>query len=156
MKKNKTHFIHIFGYGLIVLWITMLIVALVFSVIDFASGYGGFADFLDLTFYITLFGIPISALLALLIGGSIWLILRKSNLSNSVKACLAGGLSSAFPVAIILALEFNFGYSPITSLRSWIIPLCLAVLGFWCGWLGERLARRHVKVDPKSISKTFE
>jgi len=62
----------------------------------------------------------------------------------------AGGVSGATPTLIFYVTA---GIRDVGLLRTTIL---LFVLGVWCGWLRERLARRHVKVDPKTVAEAFE
>jgi len=158
MQENKTHFIHIFGYGLIALWIMALVIfPIIIFAVDSFNIYSNLNSGLEYLFYASIYFIPFAALIALIVGGIAWLILRGSSLSNMIKSIIAGGMSSSLPVVL------GFGYIVITEnepipkdIYVWLFIALLCSVGGVCGWLGERLARRHIKYDPNSIPKTFE
>ena len=99
---------------------------------------------------LTFIALPIAALLTLIIAGTIWLTLSNARLTNRQKAILAGGMTGALP-ALVFSLSsgsFNSGL--------FVVTILLSILGMWCGWIGEWLARRHVKMDKKAALRTFE
>ena len=99
---------------------------------------------------LTFIAVPIAALLTLIIAGTIWLTLSNAMLTNRQKAIFAGGMTGALPALVFFLSSgsFNSGF--------FVITILLSILGMWCGCLGEWLARRHIKVDPKTVAKTFE
>ena len=99
---------------------------------------------------LTFIALPIAALLTLIIAGTIWLTLSNAMLTNRQKAILAGGMTGALPALVFFLSSGSFNSG------LFVVTILLSILGMWCGWLGEWLARRHVKVDPETVSKTFE
>jgi len=94
--------------------------------------------------------LPIAALLTLIIAGTIWVTLSNAMLTNRQKSIFVGGVTGALPALVFFLSSRSY------STDMFIFTTLLLMLGMWCGWLGEWLARRHIKVDPKTVSKTFE
>ena len=147
---NKTHFGHIYGYGLVVLWVTTCLLVVATMISEATQISQGFTVMSYTIGILTFIALPIAALLTLIIAGTIWLTLSNARLTNRQKAILAGGMTGALP-ALVFSLSsgsFNSGL--------FVVTILFFMLGMWCGWLGEWLARRHVKVDTETVSKTFE
>ena len=90
------------------------------------------------TLLVTPFYMSVVSIVCLVIGGASWKILTKLNLNISLKATLAGGFSGSLFIAAFNMPEITGGSSgAITTIAS------LFLLGAWCGWAGERLARRY-------------
>ncbi len=151
VETNKTHFGHVYGYGLVVLWVTTMLWTAIATLIStpFDIGMAVQTSFLTLVI-LTIFALPIAALITVIVGGIIWAAISSSTLPNNLKAMFAGGVSGATPTLIFYVTA---GIRDVGLLRTTIL---LFVLGVWCGWLRERLARRHVKVDPKTVAEAFE
>jgi len=148
---NKTHFGHIYGYGLVVLWVTTCLLTVVSTTISEAPQISQAFAIMPYTIGIlTFIALPIAALLTLIIAGTIWLTLSNAMLTNRQKAILAGGMTGALPALVFFLSSGSFNSG------LFVVTILLSILGMWCGWIGEWLARRHVRVDSESISKTFE
>ena len=148
MPKRDTHPAHIFGYAIIIYWITDY---LVFSLLGFMHFGQSFLFEQSLSAIFDVFYIYI-AILALFIGGGIWFATRiLSQMSNHMRAIICGGAVGVTLFAIRTYAISNF-LSTMSLYRPFLlIPICLLSAS-----LGERLARRHVKINPKTVSKTFE
>jgi len=93
----------------------------------------------------TVIGIPFAAIYALVIDGTIWKLLRKGRFSHSFNSIIAAGMSAAIPTLFTEAYQLLKINSPLYLGSFDLIPIGFVIfLAAWCGWLGERLARRHV------------
>ena len=148
---NKTHFGHIYGYGLVVLWVTTCLLTVVSTTISEAPQISQAFAIMPYTIGIlTFIALPIAALLTLIIAGTIWLTLSNAMLTNRQKAILAGGMTGALPALVFFLSSGSFNSG------LFVVTILLSILGMWCGWIGEWLARRHVRVDPETVAETFE
>ena len=148
---NKTHFGYIYGYGLLILWMTTCLLTVVATMISETAQISQAFAIMPYTIGIlTFIALPIAAILTLIIAGTIWLALLNTMLTNRQKAIFAGGVTGALPALLIYLM------GDITNIVGLLYVIVLFILGMWCGWIGEWLARRHIKVDPKTVSKTFE
>ena len=148
MPKRDTHPGHIFGYAIIIYWITD---NLVFSLLWFMH-FGQSSLFeQSLSAIFDVFYIYI-AILALFICGGTWFATRTlSQMSNHMCAIICGGA-----VGVTLFAIQTYTISDFLSVMSLYRPFLLIPICLLSASLGERLARRHVKLDPKSTPKTFE
>jgi len=150
MTRQNTHPIHIFGYGLLLLWISLFLLRIVIT--QTISGDGVLELIPTLVghfIFATIILIPI-AIVILIISGVLWRIFQRSSLSNGFKATLCAGVSG---LVLNILPYASYDLSPIAFLP---LSMFLILLFLFCGWFGERLARRHVKMDPNSIPETFE
>ena len=148
---NKTHFGHIYGYGLVVLWVTTCLLTVVSTTISQAPQISQAFAIMPYTIGIlTFIALPFAALLTLIIAGTIWLTLSNARLTNRQKAIFAGGMTGALPALVFFLSSGSF------NLGLFVVTISLSILGMWCGWIGEWLARRHVRVNPETVAETFE
>jgi len=152
MQNHDTRFIHIYGYGLVVLWLTFWILAFIWQIITqfpdirLSLGYS-----LLSVLYLSLFAMPVAAIITLLISGTVWLPLKRAPLNNSMRAMIAGGLSGS-----LIILPFTIADLSNNQFNSLYLFISLFLLGAWSGWVGERWARRHVKINPESVANAFD
>ena len=99
---------------------------------------------------LTFIALPFAALLTLIIAGTIWLTLSNARLTNRQKAIFAGGMTGVLPALVFFLSSGSF------NLGLFVVTISLSILGMWCGWIGEWLARRHVRVNPETVAETFE
>ena len=147
---NKTHFGYIYGYGLLILWMTTCLLVVATMISEATQISQGFTVMSYTIGILTFIALPIAALLTLIIAGTIWLTLSNAMLTNRQKAILAGGMTGALPALVFFLSSGSFNSG------LFVVTILLSILGMWCGWLGEWLARRHVKVDPETVAETFE
>lgn len=148
---NKTHFGHIYGYGLLILWMTTCLLTVVATMISEATQISQAFAIMPYTIGIlTFIALPFAALLTLIIAGTIWLTLSNARLTNRQKAIFAGGMTGALPALVFFLSSGSF------NLGLFVVTISLSILGMWCGWIGEWLARRHVRVNPETVAETFE
>ena len=122
---NKTHFGYIYGYGLLVLWVTTCLLTVVSTTISEAPQISQAFAIMPYTIGIlTFIALPIAALLTLIIAGTIWLTLSNARLRNRQKAIFAGGMTGALPALVFFLSSgsFNSGLFVVTILLS---ILCL-------------------------------
>ena len=147
---NKTHFGHIYGYGLVVLWVTTCLLVVATMISEATQISQAFAIMPYTIGILTFIALPFAALLTLIIAGTIWLTLSNARLTNRQKAIFAGGMTGALPALVFFLSSGSF------NLGLFVVTISLSILGMWCGWIGEWLARRHVRVNPETVAETFE
>ena len=152
MTKHQTQFGHIYGYGLFTLWATVSAFIVGAQIVSYWPNVLD-ALFLSISsvFLTMIFALPVAALLTLIIGGAVWAILKQTSLTNSLRAMIAGAFSGSLVIFPFLISDILNG-----QLEALGFVLLIGALGVWCGWLGERLARRHVDLNPTNIADSFD
>lgn len=139
MNQPTTKFTEAYGYGLIVLWISVLVILMLYFSIsgwpDFLSAIGTALVF---QLYLTIFGFPVAAVASFVIGGGIWRVLKGIIPNNTIRASLGGGVTGA---SVISFFDFIvFGEFQKDLLTASFTVFAVFLLGVWCGWAGEKLA----------------
>lgn len=156
MEKGETKFFHIWGYGLVVLWGTFVVIVFIGQIFEtWPNIFIAFARTISSVILISLFAVPIAAMMTLAIGGFAWLVFKQIDLPNSLRATLSGGLAGSLVFLPILITELSNNQTN-GQIGMLYFLLGLGALGLWSGWLGERLARRHVRIDPGKIADSFD
>jgi len=149
ISNRATHPAYIYGYAMIIFWVIYNLALSLLEFYHFGSTYVFEQNLWAIVFDVYFIYI---AIIALIIGGSAWLVTRiLSHMTNHMRAIISGG-AVGITLFAIQTYTISSYFNAMSLYRPFIlIPICLLSAS-----LGERLARRHIKVDPKSVPKTFE
>lgn len=143
MTQKQTKFGEIYGYGIFVLWASVAVIVMVFFIVtNWPNVHVAIGLTLVSQIYLIAFGLPVAALASFIIGGGIWSTFKHIIPSNSLRASLAGGVTGACVISLFALDKLKTDPS-----EAFINIAALFLLGVWCGWAGEKLARRHYSVS---------